>query len=160
MTLAIIRRRRWYLIEEILTMRRFEEAAFGLKLSWMAIFRILFKNAPITYVAYDQNKMAAYAICDLDADKETLWVQSFVVLPEYRRRKVGVEIIKTAENERGIKAIKGLVRVDNQIARSLYGKMGYHEVGIQKKHYPDGSDAIIVTKDLASTTWLGNKDAS
>ena len=42
------------------------------------------------------------------------------------------------------------VRVGNAPARSLYRSLGFKDVGIRKKYYSDGEDAVIMTLESAA----------
>lgn len=41
------------------------------------------------------------------------------------------------------------VREDNAPARALYGRLGFTEVGRRRAYYPDGEDAILLTRRIA-----------
>ena len=73
------------------------------------------------------------------------------VHPSYKRRGLGKKLIykifKECKNE-NIKRIFLEVSFKNKQALSFYDYFGFKTIGIRKKYYKDGSDAIIKKKML------------
>lgn len=72
------------------------------------------------------------------------------VLPQYRRRKIGLELLQEMEKvfkEKAARACHLEVREDNIPALSLYGKNGYKRIGRLKGYYGD-ADGFFLEKDL------------
>jgi [ribosomal protein S18]-alanine N-acetyltransferase len=42
------------------------------------------------------------------------------------------------------------VRVSNEAARTLYEKLGFHEVARRKKYYADGEDALVMSAEIGT----------
>ena len=87
-----------------------------------------------------------YSIAMEQADIETVFVKA-----EYRRLGLAKRLIESAQ-EQMVKqgAIKSFleVRNSNLPARALYQGLGYTEISVRKKYYPDDEDAVIMAKDL------------
>lgn len=75
-------------------------------------------------------------------------ITNIAVLPEYRGRRYGEEILKAAMKLCLMKKAAQLsleVRVSNHIAQSLYRKLGFQPGGIRKNYYTDnGEDALLM----------------
>jgi ribosomal-protein-alanine N-acetyltransferase len=76
-------------------------------------------------------------------------VTTFAVLPEWRRRGVGGQLmlemmhLAAALNAR---VVTLEVRLSNRAARALYGRFGFKPVGIRPRYYTDNNeDALIMT---------------
>ncbi|NPV88556.1 ribosomal protein S18-alanine N-acetyltransferase [Coprothermobacteraceae bacterium] len=76
---------------------------------------------------------------------------SIAVAPQYRRMGVGRSLMKRALTD----LTKGRyehvfleVRVDNEPAQRMYEKFGFTKVSIRRGYYQDGTDAIVMVKDL------------
>ena len=73
------------------------------------------------------------------------------VHPSYKRRGLGKKLIyktlKACKNE-NIKKIFLEVSVKNKQALSFYDYFGFKTIGIKKKYYKDGSDALLKKKKL------------
>ena len=71
--------------------------------------------------------------------------------PEYRRRGYGdillKELCKRAK-EQECEFMTLEVRKSNEAALNLYKKNDFVEVNVSKQYYPDGEDAIVLTKAL------------
>lgn len=77
-------------------------------------------------------------------------ISNIAVLPQYRRRGVGVMLFGELFCEltrRGVKTVFLLVRVDNMPAVGLYEKLGFARVGVRPRYYK-GQDAAIMRKIL------------
>lgn len=70
------------------------------------------------------------------------------VHPSYRRCGVGKFLVEKAIGLAGHHSIQTLhleVRVNNAEAISLYKLYGFHEVGIRRRYYENGEDALLMT---------------
>ncbi|NGZ74828.1 ribosomal protein S18-alanine N-acetyltransferase [Saccharibacillus alkalitolerans] len=79
-------------------------------------------------------------------------ITNIAVRTAYRGRKLGErllnELLDTAK-ALGLERATLEVRVSNGVARNLYTKMGFREVGIRKGYYSDNNeDAVIMVVDL------------
>jgi len=73
------------------------------------------------------------------------------VFEDFRQRGIGKELLKQLLGElkkRGVKKLLLEVSEKNIPARGLYEKFGFRQVGIRKNYYPDGSDAILMEREL------------
>lgn len=73
------------------------------------------------------------------------------VAPEIRRTGTASALITIIEKEIKKQCINKIfleVSAINIPAINLYKKLGYSEIGIRKKYYEDGSDAILMAKEI------------
>ena len=56
-----------------------------------------------------------------------------------------LEFIMTEAREKQIKKMHIEVRQSNSVAMSLYRKFKFKEVGLRKKYYGDGEDAVVMS---------------
>ena len=79
-------------------------------------------------------------------------IVSIAVLPEYRRRGIGSDLLRGAmdalKNVYGCKEVYLEVRVSNTPAISLYNKFGFQKVKIIRGYYLDGEDAYLMARPL------------
>lgn len=69
------------------------------------------------------------------------------VLPEYRKRGLAQQLLAWGAQIAQHKGAQNLfleVSVNNQSARTLYEKQGFEKLGLRKKYYEDGSDALVL----------------
>ena len=86
-------------------------------------------------------------------DDEAAYVAEIVVAPEYRREGRARRLLVAAFDrlrESGCSRIRLAVHPDNDAARSLYESLGFEEVGREDGHYEDGSDGIVMGRELSS----------
>ena len=80
-------------------------------------------------------------------------VLKFGVLPEYRGKGVGEALITNVLFELYSGACKWItleVRKNNYVAKKLYEKLGFYEVGIREAYYTDNKeDALVLSLSLA-----------
>jgi [ribosomal protein S18]-alanine N-acetyltransferase len=75
------------------------------------------------------------------------------VLPGARRTGLGSQLLQAAESRllaAGCHNVYLETAVDNQPAREFYKRHGYILVKTVPRYYSDGTDALILTKDLLS----------
>lgn len=78
-------------------------------------------------------------------------ILTVAVVPERRQQGFGAALIQAAAAEaRARGALKMFLEVStrNPAARGLYQQLGFAQVGRRKGYYADGSDALVLSKDL------------
>lgn len=73
------------------------------------------------------------------------------VLPDYRRKGIGMALLKSVEQEfkkADLKICYLEVREDNRDARRLYHKAGYVEIERLQNYYPRGGHGVRLEKTL------------
>jgi len=92
-------------------------------------------------------------------------ITNIAVRTAYRGRKLGArlldELLGMAESL-GLERATLEVRVSNEVARRLYVKMGFREIGVRKGYYSDNNeDAVIMWIDLKGRSRAaGNTEGS
>lgn len=74
-------------------------------------------------------------------------ITDIAVSGEYRRRGIGMEIVKAMINEsvtRGIATLYLEVRESNRAARELYRACGFDECGVRKNFYRRPTEAAVL----------------
>lgn len=80
-----------------------------------------------------------------------LHVLKIATLPHYRRLGLARRLMAMAEDhvvEMGGDSITLEVRTSNGPALALYDVLGYRRVGRRRNYYPNGEDAIVMTKNV------------
>ncbi len=78
-------------------------------------------------------------------------VQTIAVLAEHRRAGVGALMLNALLDEagrRGASAVFLEVRADNAPAQAMYERFGFHQLGLRRGYYDDGTDAITMVRKL------------
>lgn len=104
-------------------------------------------NPLATYMVVKiDNKVVGFAGAWLILDEAH--ITNIAVHPDYRKQKVGSELLKALidyTKNKGCKSYTLEVRAGNIIAQNLYHKFGFRENGIRKNYYEDNKeDAIIM----------------
>ena len=75
-------------------------------------------------------------------------ITNVAVHPHYRKRNIGealVSVLIESTRKAGVLYHTLEVRLSNQVAISLYRKLGFQEAGLRKKYYEDNNeDALIM----------------
>lgn len=82
---------------------------------------------------------------------DELHVLSLAVVPAWRRRGVASALLEAALGEPPSLSVLLEVRPSNRIARSFYRALGFDEVGRRSGYYPNGEDALLLTRGAGST---------
>jgi len=80
-------------------------------------------------------------------------ILTLAVRPEARRQGLGAALMAgamAAARARGAAAMFLEVAASNPAALALYRALGFDRVGQRRRYYPDGSDALVLRRDLAS----------
>jgi ribosomal-protein-alanine N-acetyltransferase len=78
-------------------------------------------------------------------------ILTVAVVPERRQQGLGGALIQAAADEaraRGAAKLFLDVSTRNPAARGLYQQLGFAQVGRRRGYYADGSDALVLSKDL------------
>jgi ribosomal-protein-alanine N-acetyltransferase len=78
-------------------------------------------------------------------------IQTIAVLAEHRRSGVGAALMDALLAEaarRGAEAVFLEVRSDNEPAQAMYDRFGFERLGVRRRYYEDGTDAITMVKKL------------
>jgi ribosomal-protein-alanine N-acetyltransferase len=78
-------------------------------------------------------------------------VLTVAVVPERRQQGLGAALMQAAAEEarsRGAAKLFLEVSTRNPAARGLYQQLGFAQVGRRAGYYADGSDALVLSKDL------------
>jgi ribosomal-protein-alanine N-acetyltransferase len=82
---------------------------------------------------------------------EAAYVAELAVAPEHRREGRARRLLVAAFDhlrEEGCSRIRLAVHPDNEPARRLYESLGFEEVGREEEYYADGSEALVMGRDL------------
>lgn len=90
----------------------------------------------------ENDRLAGYVLGAVNADEAELY--RIAVLPDFRRKGYGVELVNIFINKCKEKAHTVFleVRSRNTPARTLYKKCGFAEIAVRKNYYGD-DDAVI-----------------
>ena len=74
------------------------------------------------------------------------------VAPEKRRCGAGTALLDeliSSEQTAGARAVRLELRASNTSAQALYAGLGFVVVGRRARYYPDGEDALLLTRALS-----------
>ena len=101
------------------------------------------------YLAAEEDGVVGFAGVMVVADEAH--VTNLLVEPEWRRRGIGLELMKTlieAAVEAGARHVTLEVRSQNEAARALYARLGLAPVGVRKGYYGDDDALILWAHDI------------
>jgi ribosomal-protein-alanine N-acetyltransferase len=116
-----------------------------------ATFRGLLRRSDADlYVAEFEQAVVGYSVFWSVLDQGELGNVS--VAPEWRRRGIGEELVKTvlvAAGQRGVREVFLEVRVSNTAAQHLYERHGFTQVGRRRNYYLEPvEDALVMRHQL------------
>jgi ribosomal protein S18 acetylase RimI-like enzyme len=126
---------------------RLEHACFG-KDAW-SIFDLI---AVLTFAdvvrlkALESGQMIGFVAGDPRPAEALSWIATIGVLPEYRRRGIGRELLRACEERLKTPRVRLSVRASNAGAIRLYDQEGYQRVEVWQGYYNDGEAAIVMEK--------------
>jgi ribosomal-protein-alanine N-acetyltransferase len=101
-------------------------------------------------VATESETIVGFVATSVVADESEL-LNVAVGLP-WRRRGLGGALVRYAMDRavrRGATAMHLEVRAGNRAARALYEALGFEVSGVRRGYYPDGEDAVCMSRTLA-----------
>lgn len=121
------------------------------RLSRRSFRRLLGGDTSACLVADDSGSVVGYALLLFRRETALARLYSIAVDPERRGAGIGAALIAAAESaafERGRVYLRLEVRVDNDPAIELYGRLGYRRIGRYPDYYEDHADALRFEKRL------------
>ncbi|HEY9152131.1 MAG TPA: GNAT family N-acetyltransferase [Anaerolineales bacterium] len=97
--------------------------------------------------AVDENgKMIGFVAGDPHPLDGFSWIATIGVLPEFRRRGIGRDLLHACEAQLKTPRVRLSVRASNDGAIRLYEQEGYQRVEVWQSYYNDGEAAIVMEK--------------
>ncbi|HUH99180.1 MAG TPA: GNAT family N-acetyltransferase [Anaerolineales bacterium] len=129
-------------------LNRLEHACFE-KDAWPFLDLIAVLTFPdvIRLKALDENgKMIGFVAGDPHPSEGFSWIATIGVLPEFRRRGIGRDLLHACEHQLQTPRVRLSVRASNEGAIRLYEQEGYRRVDVWESYYNDGEAAIVMEK--------------
>jgi ribosomal-protein-alanine N-acetyltransferase len=118
---------------------------------WQRSFFLSDMNRPrsLALVADDGGVVAGYVIA---WGEDEVHVANIAVAPEFRRRGVGLALMRAVEESARNARANSLyleVRRSNETAQSFYRGLGFVLTYIRQGYYENGEDALVMERDVA-----------
>lgn len=111
----------------------------------------LTKNQFALYIVLEDEE-EVFGYCGVWLIVDEAHITNIALLPKYRGMKLGEALLRKVMDvarEKGAKTMTLEVRVTNDIAQSLYRKLGFQNGGIRKNYYTDNQeDALVMWVNL------------
>ncbi len=114
----------------------------------MELMGVLSFPGVVRLKAVAANEMVGFIAGDPRRSEKTGWILTLGVLPDWRRKGIGYDLLRTCEEQMGLDIVKLTVRRGNLAALQLYEKMGYHQLDIWSRYYRNGEDGLVLEKHL------------
>ena len=104
-------------------------------------------SAARIWLAQSDATVAGYLVARFVAGE--CHILALAVAPEYRRGGIAKELVEVAlaDRSRGPVAVAHLeVRRGNRGAHAFYRSCGFEPVGMRSRYYPNGDDAVLLTR--------------
>ncbi len=115
-----------------------------------AMARLLAMPGAFALIATLDDEPAGFVLARVAADEAE--IVTLGVAPARRRQGIGRHLLAAAVAEAGRRgAIRLFLEVaeTNRAAYHLYAANGFQEVGRRPHYYPDGADAVVLTRPLS-----------
>ena len=134
-------------IRDLNALHKLERVCFE-KDSWSLFDLIAVLTFPdvVRLKAVEGGQMVGFVAGDPRPSQGFSWIAMIGVLPEYRRRGIGRDLLHACEAQLRTPRLRLSVRDSNQAAITLYEREGYRTMDIWKAYYDDGENAIIMEK--------------
>ena len=106
------------------------------------------KDVSYCAVAMDEERVVGYIAYEVVVDEGSLI--ELAVLPEYRRRGIGRELVELMLTScDGVQTVCLEVRASNTSAIALYEAVGFRAISVRRNYYDHpAEDAVIMVKSL------------
>lgn len=132
--------------EHILNVCELEKECFDKPWSYNSVHESVKSGFCDFFVALEDSKVIGYCGMYINGD-----ITNIAVAKNFRRKGVASSLLKTLlynAKDKGVLTIYLEVRVNNLNAINLYEKHNFKRVGLRKKYYDDGEDALIYTLEV------------
>ena len=105
------------------------------------------------YGCFSEGRLVAFAGFWLILDEGH--IANIAVHPLYRKKGFGELLMRQVMIQGLLEGLHWMtleVRVSNEAARNLYGKLGFRDLGKRRAYYEDGEDAVIMWASLSGNT--------
>ncbi len=126
---------------------RLERACFG-KDAWplFDLIAVLTFAEVVRLKAVEAGEMIGFVAGDPRPSEGLSWIATIGVLPAYRRRGIGRDLLRACEARLKTPRIRLSVRASNAGAIRLYDLEGYQRIEVWQRYYNDGEAAIVMEK--------------
>ncbi len=131
-------------------LNKLERACFE-KDAWPFLDLIAVLTFPdvIRLKAVEEGHMVGFVAGDPRTSEGFAWIATVGVVPAYRRRGIGRELLRACESKLKTPRLRLSVRASNEAAIRLYEQEGYHRIEVWQSYYNDGEAAIVMEKERA-----------
>ncbi len=133
---------------DINALNKLEHACFE-KDAWPFLDLVAVLTFPdvIRLKAVDEHgRMIGFVAGDPRPSEGFSWIATIGVLPEFRRRGIGRDLLHACEAQLKTSRVRLSVRASNDGAIKLYEREGYHRMDVWQSYYNDGEAAIVMEK--------------
>jgi ribosomal protein S18 acetylase RimI-like enzyme len=134
-------------LHDLGALRRLEQVCFP-KDAWplLDLVSVLTFRGVIRLKAVNEKQMIGFIAGDVRRSEGVAWISTVGVLPEFRGRGIGGNLMLACEAQISVNRIRLCVRPSNEGAIRLYDKLGYNRVGEWARYYSDGESALVMEK--------------
>lgn len=138
-------------LRDLGALRNIERVCFP-KDAWplLDLIGVLTFPGVIRLKAVNGKQMVGFIAGDVRRMEGVAWIATVAVLPEYRGRGIGSDLLRACEAQISVERIRLCVRISNDVAIHLYEHFGYNKVGEWTRYYQDGESALVMEKKLLS----------
>ena len=126
---------------------KLERACFGAD-AWplLDLIAVLTLANVVRLKAVEGSDMIGFAAGDPRPAEGFSWIATVGVVPRFRRRGIGRELLRACEARLSTPRLRLSVRLSNEAAIRLYGEEGYARVDVLQNYYKDGEAAVVMEK--------------
>ena len=128
-------------------LHKLEHACFE-KDAWPFLDLIAVLSFPdvVRLKAVEDGQMIGFAAGDPHPSDGSSWIATIGVIPEYRRRGIGRQLLRACEAKLSTPRIRLSVRASNDGAIRLYEQEGYQRTEVWLNYFNDSEAAIVMEK--------------
>lgn len=132
---------------DLTALSRLERACFG-RDAWplLDLIAVLTFSDVIRLKAVEAGEMIGFAAGDPRPADGFSWIATIGVIPPYRRRGIGRQLLRACEARLSTARLRLSVRASNEAAIHLYRTEGYRQIDVWPHYYKDDESAILMEK--------------
>ncbi len=129
-------------------LNKLEHACFE-KDAWSFLDLVAVLTFPdvIRLKAVEDGQMIGFVAGDPRPAEGFSWIATIGVLPDYRRRGIGRDLLRACEAQLKTPRVRLSVRSMNEGAILLYRREGYRQIDTWPGYYNDGEAAVVMEKE-------------